>query len=127
MNLLSSKDYIQYVKELQAKELEITVAKNADYSGETIAFANFDAVEKLWICPAEVGLLVRMTDKLCRISNLITSKKEGAVKDESINDTLSDLSNYARILNIYILTKWLAQWTRISTTDTSSVSNEKQR
>ena len=120
MNKLSSKDYIKYVEEEMAKELDITIRKNADYSGETVAFANFDAVEKLWICSAEVGLLVRMTDKMCRISNLITSAKEAKVKDESICDTLSDLSNYARILNIYILTK--SKWISPDTTHMQTTS-----
>ncbi len=126
MNNLSSNDYLTHVKHEMGKELDITIRKNADYSGDTFAFANFDAVEKLWICSAEIGLLVRMTDKMCRISNLIANQREGKVKDESINDTLSDLSNYARILNIYILTKGLAQWTWTITTDTASVSSEKQ-
>lgn len=105
MNKLSSKDYIGYVKSLQAEEFAITQAKNADYSGDTYAFQNFDMVEKLGICSAETGILVRMTDKLARIITLIDSKDGGKVKDEKITDTLTDLANYARILNIYILTK----------------------
>lgn len=125
MNNLSSKDYIKRVEEEMSKELDITIRKNADYSGDTQAFNNFDAVERLWICSAEIGLLVRMTDKMCRISNLIANNKPGKVKDESICDTLSDLSNYARILNIYISTKGLTQWTSLDTTHTETVSKEK--
>ena len=41
-----------------------------------------------------------MTDKLQRISNLL--EKEAEVKDESILDTLQDLSNYSLILRVYI-------------------------
>ena len=39
------------------------------------------------------GILVRMSDKWARIVQLST--KEAAVKDETIEDTLLDLANYA--------------------------------
>lgn len=100
------------VKELQQMEYEITEAKNSDYSWTELAFNNFDLVEKLWICSAEIWLLVRITDKISRIANLIHWKKI-KVKDERIIDTLSDLANYSRILNIYIQTKehdWKEIW-----------------
>lgn len=50
--------------------------------------------------PAAQGLIVRMSDKMTRISNLL--KREAQVKDESIQDTLADLCNYAAILSAYI-------------------------
>ena len=116
MNKLKSKDYFEYVKKLQAEEFDITTRKNSDYSGDTHAFGNFDMVELLGICSAETGLLVRMTDKISRVITLIQSGKEWKVQDEKITDTLTDLSNYARILNIYILTK--EKWTQEILLDT---------
>lgn len=118
MNNLKSKDYLKAVQELQEIEFDITTRKNSDYSWDTYTFGNFNMVETLWICTAETGLLVRMTDKFSRIINLINSKKECKVKDESISDTLTDLVNYARILNIYLLTK--EKWMQENLIDTKN-------
>lgn len=83
--------------------LKTAKRKNADYSKATDPFANFKNVESLGICSVEVGILTRITDKMARISNLI--KQEAQVKDESIQDTLMDLINYASILKSYIESK----------------------
>ena len=79
---------------------EIVMAKNADYSKTADAFANFRLVEQLGIAELPAGILVRMCDKMSRISNLI--KQEGKVKNESITDTLIDLANYSLILAVYL-------------------------
>ena len=83
--------------------LEIAIAKNADYAGEKGAFHNFETVENLGITGTAQGILVRMTDKLCRIANLVEA--EARVKDESIEDTLIDLANYSIILKCYLASK----------------------
>lgn len=44
-----------------------------------------------------VSLLTRMYDKLGRIENLLCNQQKTEVKDESIDDTLLDLANYALI------------------------------
>ena len=67
------------------KELnQIYRAKNHDYGdsfGETF--------KKLGI----ISAVTRITDKVNRLQSLCTN--ENKVKDESINDTLRDLANYA--------------------------------
>ena len=83
-----------------------TTAKNSDYSTKEAdwdAYKNFNMVETLWITSVEKWILVRITDKIARISNLID--KEAAVHDEKITDTLIDLANYALILKIYLSNK----------------------
>jgi hypothetical protein len=45
-------------------------------------------------------MLVRMMDKMSRISTLLDKKAQ--VSDESIEDTLEDLANYAIIMKSYI-------------------------
>lgn len=77
----------------------IMLKKNADYA-KTDPFGNFKLVEELGITNVEKGILVRIADKISRITNLID--KEAQVKDESIEDTLQDLANYAVILKIYL-------------------------
>lgn len=84
------------VEELHSKEMAIMSAKAADYSGGQDCNKNIMACERMGLCSAETGVLVRMLDKMQRISNLIN--KEAQVKDESVLDTLIDLRNYAAIL-----------------------------
>lgn len=78
----------------------IQVKKNTDYSGTINPFRNFEIVEKIGVASAEQGILVRMTDKISRISNLLD--KEPEVFDERIEDTLIDLANYSIILKCYL-------------------------
>lgn len=73
-------------KKLNEESLELYKAKNADYGN------SFSKSYK------EFGLtapIIRMSDKLERLKTL--SKQDAKVKDESIKDTLIDLSNYAFI------------------------------
>ncbi len=81
------------------ENVEISRKKNADYANAEDAFLNFRACTMMGIDP-KVGLLVRMSDKLVRASNLLTH--EANVVDEQIGDTLADLANYAMILKLFI-------------------------
>jgi len=86
--------------------ITITRKKNADYSGasEDDPFANFSIVESNNICSVETGMMVRMSDKMSRISTFV---KKGIlqVEDESVEDTLKDLANYALLMACYIKQK----------------------
>lgn len=59
-------------------------AKNADY-GDSFAVLRQQYPE---------AIIIRLSDKLNRLKTLIT-KREQRVQDESIEDTLMDLANYA--------------------------------
>ena len=74
--------------------------KSLDYSGEEDPFKNFRLCESAGIVSAEEGILVRMFDKMGRVSNLIKQLQTPKV-NESIEDTLMDLINYAAILIAY--------------------------
>jgi len=85
--------------------IAITKAKNADYTGtNTDPFANFAKVDLMGICSVEQGFLVRMSDKVSRIISFV-QKGVLTVKDESIEDTLLDLANYAILMAGYIKSK----------------------
>lgn len=101
MKTFTQKDFLYRLNELYTNNVQISARKNADYANEHDPFQNFRVCEALGI-PAEVGLIVRMSDKLMRASNLITPGREAQVKDESILDTLSDLANYSMILRMYL-------------------------
>jgi hypothetical protein len=51
-----------------------------------------------------VGLYVRMCDKIWRLRNLLFESKEP--KNESIEDTLKDIANYALIWLLYLKGEW---------------------
>jgi len=70
--------------------------KNHDYNAGEHPLDNFFNVEKLNITSAEKGILVRLSDKLSRITSLL--EKQAKVKDESIYDTIDDAINYFALL-----------------------------
>lgn len=107
----TQKDFINRLNELYTGNVQISMKKNADYANENDPFQNFRICEALGI-PAEVGLIVRMSDKLMRAANLITPGREAKVTDETILDTLSDLANYSMILRMYLEQKLLSELTQ---------------
>lgn len=79
--------------ELLERMAQISKAKSHDYSGDEDPMSNFRQCEAMGL-PAWKGIVVRLTDKLSRIQNFC--KKESLqVKDESVEDTLLDMANYA--------------------------------
>lgn len=85
------------------KCLETARRKNADYAGnkgqQTDPYKNIRGSEFVGVSP-DRAILVRMMDKMSRVSNLLT--QEAQVKDEAIEDTLMDMVNYSAILLSYI-------------------------
>jgi len=75
--------------------------KNHDYAGQTREvvdpFANFRVCEALGLCSAEVGVLVRLSDKLSRLATFATAGNL-KVEDEAIQDTFLDVINYTVLL-----------------------------
>lgn len=71
--------------------LQTFVDKNADYGN------SFESsLEEYGL----IAALIRMDDKMGRLRTLI--KSEAKVKDESISDTLRDLSNYALMASVWL-------------------------
>jgi len=102
---MTKAEYIEFHKIACAKMVETTKAKNSDYTGiGDDPFANFDRVETLGITDTYRGFLVRMVDKLSRVTSFV-QKGVLEVKDESVEDTLFDLANYCILLAAYIKSK----------------------
>lgn len=76
--------------------------KNRDYAGNDgkEPFANFTRVEAMGICSTEQGFMVRLTDKMSRLSSIIQSGKTN-VTNETFEDTLVDVVNYIVLLSAY--------------------------
>jgi len=94
-------EFLQAMGENFDEALQIVQAKNQDYADGSDPFQNFRMVEDAGLCRLEEGVAVRMSDKLQRVFNLLPESEEAAVDDESLDDTLLDLINYANILLVY--------------------------
>ena len=99
-------ELLEHAKDMTSQAYELMVRKNHDYAGPGghNPFRNFTQCESLGICPTERGILVRMTDKLSRLSTFAETK-DLKVADESFDDTLLDLINYSIILSAYVKSK----------------------
>lgn len=77
--------------------------KNHDYAGGGVnqdPFKNFRRAPDLAGVSVERALLVRLSDKLCRLSNILDG--EIHVSDERVDDTIMDAINYLGILRAYL-------------------------
>jgi hypothetical protein len=99
-------ELLEHHMKLCAEARELMKAKNKDYAGnEGIEpFANFTRVESMGICKTEQGFMVRLTDKMSRLSSFIRAGKMH-VADESFKDTCIDVINYMVLLSAYIADK----------------------
>ena len=95
---INKETYFAMLKANFDNGMDLMMKKNADYAGKEDPFRNFRAIETMGLS-VEQGILVRMSDKFSRIGTLLSDQSsEAQVKDESIEDTLLDLINYANIL-----------------------------
>ena len=78
--------------------LELAGRKNADYAGADDPFRNFRGSVTVGV-PVERAMLVRLMDKINRISNLLD--KEPAVVGESLDDSIEDAINYLALLKAF--------------------------
>jgi len=80
---------------------ELLRRKNLDYGAQDNLWQNFTATEALGLATTEVGILIRMADKLSRLQSFAV-RGELAVKGESVQDALIDIVNYTALLGAYI-------------------------
>jgi len=87
--------------------------KNRDYAGNhgSEPFANFTRCEAMGICDTEQGFMVRITDKMSRLSSFLDSGKMH-VQDESFKDTVIDVINYMVLLAAYTKEKDAKEYTK---------------
>lgn len=99
---MNRQEFILDITKTYEEGIEIIKRKNSDYAGTGDPFKNFNSCDPLGISP-EKAILVRVMDKIVRVSNLLT--QEAAVKDEAMEDTLLDAINYLAILRALIHSK----------------------
>lgn len=100
---MNQTEFTQAVQEVFKRASLLLQKKNSDYSGDGDAFKNFRLCEIASLASVEQGILVRMLDKIGRISTLV--KNNSPQVQESIKDTLIDLINYSAILITYLKMK----------------------
>jgi hypothetical protein len=99
---MNRQELFQHHQQLCTSALELMKKKNHDYagnSGET-PFANFERCEAMGICSTEAGFLVRLTDKLSRLSTFSSAGKL-TVDNESYEDAIIDIINYCVLFSAF--------------------------
>ncbi len=79
--------------------IQILTKKANDYAKDQDVFSNFKLISQVCDIPVEKVFLMFITVKLARLVELTT--KENKV-DESKQDSLMDLANYACLMNVYL-------------------------
>lgn len=95
---MTREEFVKNLEDTYKKCLETVKIKNQDYAGDGDPWANFRLAKLLHI-DVERAILLRIADKIARISNLID--KPPAVTDEKMEDTIEDCINYLAILKAY--------------------------
>jgi hypothetical protein len=95
---MNREQFNENISKTFATGLTLIQKKNADYANSDNPFRNFEAASVVGV-GVERAILLRVLDKIARISNLID--KEAAVVDESLEDTLIDAINYLAIMKAY--------------------------
>lgn len=89
---MASKRYLELLDQMK----DLHIRKNAGYAGDSPdPWANFRLSDAIGVSPFK-GVLVRMSDKWIRITNLVKNPANEKV-GESIKDTLFDLAAYSLI------------------------------
>ena len=99
-------ELLKFHEQITKEARDLMSLKNRDYAGNDglEPFAHFTRVESMGICKTEEGFLVRLTDKMSRLSSFVRSGKMN-VKDESFRDTCVDVINYMVLLVAYMKDK----------------------
>lgn len=94
---MTNKEMVKIISQMQNRELSILESKNLDYAGSEDAFKNFTLSSKLSGVSVERSILVRICDKISRLSNLVDNNSR-KVTEETLEDTINDARNYLGIL-----------------------------
>ena len=94
---MTKKEYFELIDATFAEVRGIVEAKNADYTAQSDdPFANFRLSTLEGVQP-EVGLMIRLQDKLQRIRSFMRSGTL-SVANESADDAVNDIIGYCLIL-----------------------------
>lgn len=103
---MNRKELFEHHKEICGTALGIMEKKNHDYAGESgdTPFANFSRTEAMGVCSTEQGFLVRVVDKVSRLSTFCQAGQL-KVDNESYEDAILDIINYMVLFSGYLKEK----------------------
>jgi hypothetical protein len=96
-DIFTSQDLFDLQEEMFKTCSNVIKAKNHDYSSHDDALGNFKITERVLGVPAEMGILIRVLDKIGRIATFV-NKGELKVKGEGVRDATQDIINYMVLL-----------------------------
>ena len=91
--------FFEHYEILTKRKEYILKSKNHDYAKSTDMFSNFRKVADISNQSISKVFMVFMAVKIARLGELTTEKTPN---NESVEDTLLDLSNYADLFNIFL-------------------------
>ena len=103
---MNREELLEHHAEICARAIEIMKSKNHDYAGKggEEPFANFERCEAMGVCSTETGFLVRVVDKVSRLSTFVDAG-ELKVKGEAWEDAVLDIINYMILFSGFVTSK----------------------
>ena len=100
---MNREELLRHHDKLTTTAKEIMKQKNHDYAGQggEKPFANFERCEAMGVCSTEQGFLVRVIDKVSRLSTFV-SAGELKVENESYEDAVLDIINYMILFSAFV-------------------------
>ena len=100
---MTTDDLLKFHEEFCSEARRIMATKNHDYAGADgrTPFANFESVEDIGLCSTETGFVVRILDKVKRLTTFCVAGVL-KVKKEGPRDALMDILNYCILMAAYI-------------------------
>jgi len=102
---MNTQELLKHHQWLTERALDLMRRKNADYAGADgqRPFRNFELCEAMNLCRTDVGMAVRLADKIQRLSGALASGGDFKVTDETFDDTVLDAINYLVLISAYRL------------------------
>lgn len=102
MESMTTESLLEQHSRLCTEAYRIMQRKNADYGGNDgrSPFRNFDLAPSLGLATREVGIMLRLSDKIQRLSGFL-ARGDGSFScsEESFDDTVLDAINYLVLLS----------------------------
>jgi hypothetical protein len=96
---MNRRELLKYQARLCDEANALMSRKNQDYATgnneQADVFANFRMSQEKTGVPVSTGMLVRLSDKLSRLGQIIRPGYRSKVENETLRDTVLDIINYA--------------------------------
>lgn len=101
---MTREELLQIHRDLCSRSCDLMKKKSEDYATGDDPFANFKRGEILGFATSEEGLMLRVVDKISRISTFL-KRGQLNVENESVEDSIMDIINYMVLLQGMLVDK----------------------